>query len=385
MEHLSKHSSAVPVVVDMGAVTALSDRPEGLWQALLSGNTAISTVSRFSTAPYTSRVAACIPNLTSSGPKSMIHDLLDRLFSGLRPLPQDTYVITASAKAGIDNLEKIRKGYSADTRDLFLSSLPGFVSEKLGLPRGGINISAACASATVALARAGAMIASGRRDCVLVCCFDVVTEFIFSGFSALRALSPTACRPFDRDRSGLTLGEGAAALLLMSPKRAAREHRIGLGRVLGWGIANDATHITAPARDGRGLVQAVQDALRLSGIPARQIAAISAHGTGTVYNDLMEMTAFGQVFSGRSVPTFSPKGAFGHTLGAAGAIEAVLGLLALTAGVIPPTVGLVSPMPEASAMVSPQPTAVSGSYLLSTNSGFGGINAALVLGKEGAP
>lgn len=375
----------MPVVVDMAAVTALSDSLEGLWQGLLSGHSAIAPVPRFSTAPYTSRVAACIPDLTSSGPESMIHDLLDRLFSKWHPLPQDTYVITASAKAGIDNLEKIHRGHSAEIQDIFLSSLPGFVSEKLGLPPGGINISAACASATIALARAGAMIASGRKDCVLVCCFDIVTEFIFSGFSALRALSPAACQPFDRERGGLTLGEGAAALLLMSPKRAAQDHRISLGRILGWGIANDATHITAPARDGRGLVQAVQNALRLSGTPAQRIAAISAHGTGTVYNDLMEMTAFHQVFSGRRIPTFSPKGALGHTLGAAGAIEAVLGLQALSAGILPPTVGLASPMPEAEAMVSARPIEVCGDYLLSTNSGFGGINAALVFGREGAP
>jgi len=385
MERQAPRHTSLPVVVDMAAVTSLSDTPEGLWHNLVSGSTAIAPVTRFSTTPYTSRVAACIPNLVPTGPGSMIHNLIERLFHGWHALPPDTYVITASTKAGIDNLEKVRRGEPAESRDIYLSTLVDTVSKKLGLSAGGVHISAACASATIALARASAMIASGRKECILVCCLDVVTEFIYSGFSALRALSPEACRPFDKDRQGLTLGEGAAALLLMSPERAGRDHRTGFGRILGWGIANDATHITAPARNGRGLVQAVRNALRYSGISPRRISAICAHGTGTVYNDLMEMVAFGKVFPERQIPTFSPKGAIGHTLGAAGAIETILGFQALAAGRIPPTVGLVSPMPEAAGMVAPNPVSITGNYLLSTNSGFGGINAALVLGRDGSP
>lgn len=377
--------NSLPVVVDMAAVTALSDTPEELWETLYAGHTGIAPVTRFGTTPYTSTVAACIPNLIPTGPESMIHDLLSRLFQQWRPLPPDTYVITSSTKAGIDNLEKACRGEPATHRDIYLSTLVETVCGKLGLWAGGIHVSAACASATIALARAAAMIASGRKECILVCGLDVVTEFIFSGFSALRALSPEACRPFDKDRNGLTLGEAAAALLLMSPERARRDQRPSLGRILGWGIANDATHITAPARDGRGLVQAIQSALRLSKTTPHQISAICAHGTGTVYNDLMEMVAFQHAFAKRPVPTFTPKGAIGHTLGAAGAIEAILGFQALTAGEVPPTVGLVAPMPEAVAMATTTPTPIDGHYLLSTNSGFGGINAALVLGAEPSP
>jgi len=385
MEKQAPRHTSLPVVVDMAAVTSLSDTPEGLWRHLVSGRTAIAPITRFSTDAYFSRVAACIPNLAPTGSGSMIHDLLGRLFHGWQPLPPDTYIITASTKAGIDNLEKARRGQPTEYRDIYLSTLVETVSNKLGLSAGGVHVSAACASATIALARASSMIASGRKECILVCCLDIVTEFIFAGFSALRALSPEACRPFDRDRNGLSLGEGAASLLLMSPERARRDHRTVFGRILGWGIANDATHITAPARDAQGLVLAIENALRFSGILPDQISAICAHGTGTVYNDLMEMVAFWKVFPKRQIPTFSPKGAIGHTLGAAGAIETVLGLQALAAGKIPPTVGLISPMPEAAGMVSPDPAPIAGNYLLSTNSGFGGINAALVLGKEGAP
>jgi 3-oxoacyl-[acyl-carrier-protein] synthase II len=146
-------------------------------------------------------------------------------------------------------------------------------------------------------------------------------------------------------------------------------------------VANDATHITAPARDGCGLIQAISRALQVSGISADLIHAICAHGTGTIYNDLMEFTAFKQIFNNRKVPVFSIKGAIGHTLGAAGGIEAAVGMKSLSCQVAPPTIGLRTPMDEAMGWVSSGSVSFSGDYLLTTNSGFGGINAALVLGK----
>ncbi len=216
---------------------------------------------------------------------------------------------------------------------------------------------------------------------MLVCCVDLVTEFIFSGFSALKALSPIPCQPFDRNRQGLSVGEGAAALLLMSEERAKREHRRPLGTIQGWGMANDASHITAPAKSGCGLVQAISQALRMAQKQPEEITAINAHGTGTIYNDLMELTAFRQIFGERKIPIYSVKGAVGHCLGAAGGIEAALGLETLSAQLVPPTAGLVTPMEEAIGQVSSEPVTISGDTLLTTNSGFGGINAALVLGS----
>ena len=152
------------------------------------------------------------------------------------------------------------------------------------------------------------MIAGGRADVVMICCMDLVTEFVFSGFACLGALSQTPCRPFDRSRSGLTLGEGAASLLLMSDERARRERRTRLGTILGWGAVNDASHITAPARDACGLVRAIRLALKMSACQARDIDVICAHGTGTVYNDLMELKAFSQVFGEHNIPLYSVKG-----------------------------------------------------------------------------
>lgn len=370
-----------PVITNASTVTAMSESLDGLWRGLLAGKTAIRPVNRFPVKNYSAGIAGCIEGLNPSGSRSMLHSLCDRLFRNWASVPSDTLLITATTKAGIDHLEKVSTCQSGDIQDILPSSLPAIISEKLGLDSRGFNVSAACASSTIAVAQAAALISSGSADVVLVCCLDLTTEFIFSGFSALRALSPLPCRPFDRDRNGLSLGEGAAALLLMSRQRAKQEHRIPMGTIHGWGIANDATHITAPARDGCGLVQAISRALQISGIAADEIHAVCAHGTGTIYNDLMELTAFRQIFKNRKVPVFSIKGAIGHTLGAAGGIEVAVGMKALSCQVMPPTIGLRMPMDEAMDWVSTEPVSFSGDYLLSTNSGFGGINAALVLGK----
>jgi 3-oxoacyl-[acyl-carrier-protein] synthase II len=293
-------------------------------------------------------------------------------------------LITATTKAGIDNLERLRRGQRTETADILPGGVAEGIAAKLGLPKTGINISAACASSTIAVARGAALISSGRTDAVMVVCLDVITEFVFSGFSALQALSPFPCKPFDKGRQGLTLGEGAAAIYLMRAERAAELGRPNLGRLVGWGISSDATHITAPARDGHGLIAAVETALQRAELDAERVDVVSAHGTGTVYNDAMELTAFKHIFGRRRPPVYSIKGAIGHTLGAAGGIEVAVGLRMLQQGLAPPTVGFAEPEPGAEDWVSADPRTVSGNYLLSTNSGFGGINAALVLEKGGA-
>ena len=377
-----KNIHHTPVITGAETITALGDGLHTLWQKLLNGTTAIRPVNRFPADSYSGRIAACIEDLKPSENKSMIHSLLDRLFAKMTPVPADAFLITATTKAGIDNLEKLRRKGSSQVEDILPSSLISIVSKKLGLNDRGFNVSAACASSTIAVARGAEMIASERADAVLVCCLDLVTEFILSGFSALKALSPVPCQPFDRDRQGLSLGEGAAALLLMSRKRAREDGRLPLGNILGWGVANDATHITAPARNGCGLVQAISQSLSVAGLEANEINVISAHGTGTIYNDLMELTAFQQVFGRQKVPMYSVKGAIGHTMGAAGAIEVALGLQTLATQTAPPTAGLKQPMDEAVGLVSAESVAFSGDFLLTTNSGFGGINAALVLGRE---
>jgi 3-oxoacyl-[acyl-carrier-protein] synthase II len=382
-DHLKNKEASRVVVTDAAVVTVLGNNLASLWRGLMAGDTAIRPITRFPVDQdhYQAKIAAHINDLKSTGGRSMMQDLLERLFSGMGPVPADAGLMTATIKSGADNLESFCRGKPAGFRDVLLSFMAHSVSAKFGLSGNGICVSASCASSTIAVAHAAALIESGRSEAVLVCCGDLITEYAFAGFSSLKALSPFACRPFDRDRKGLSLGEGAAALLLMKADRAQRENRDPLGSVLGWGIANDATHITAPAKSGRGLVQAVGQALRSARRKPEDIAAISAHGTGTVYNDLMELTAFRQVFGERKLPMYSIKGAIGHTLGAAGALEIIMGLKTLSTRMTPPTVGFANPEKGAEGQVSSGPQQVSGDFLLTTNSGFGGVNAALILGK----
>jgi 3-oxoacyl-[acyl-carrier-protein] synthase II len=370
-------------IVAAETVTALGDSLEGTWRRLLAGESGIRPVDRFATAGYISALAACVEGLEGEGHASRVHPLLERLLRNFGPVPADAVPFTASTKWGIDSLERRRRGEPAPDADLLAGEFPRAVARRLGLAStGGMNVSAACASSTIALARGAAAIANRRAEAVLIVCLDLVSEFVFSGFSALKGLSPTPCRPFDRQRDGLTLGEGGAALLLMSCERARREGRLPLGVLRGWGVAGDAHHITAPARDGSGLIQATRAALRMAGIAPEAVAAISAHGTGTVYNDAMELTAFRELFGARPVPLHSVKGALGHTLGAAGGIETALALKSLATGIVPPTAGCAEP--EGEAQVGNRAVSFAGDFILATNSGFGGINAALILQRGGA-
>lgn len=362
-------------------VTGLGPDLESLWKGLMAGESAIRPLQRFATDRYLSRNASWIDGLECRDGRSGLYPLLERLLDGFGPVPTDAALITATTKGCVDVMECINAGNAGDPTQLQAARLLQDISAKVGLASTGININAACASSTIAIARAAALIASGKCETVLVVCIDLVSEFVFSGFSALQALSPELCRPFDRNRNGLTLGEGGAALLLMSRERAQRDGRAELGIVSGWGAANDATHITAPARDGCGLIQSVRQALERASLQPQEIAAINAHGTATPYNDMMELTAFRAVFGERNLPLNSVKGSIGHTLGAAGGIEVALGLKALQEKILPPTVGMLEPEQAGEGMLSREAQPICGNHLLTTNSGFGGVNAALVLSR----
>lgn len=309
----------------------------------------------------------------------MICDLIARLCAAAADIPDDSTVIMATTKAGIDNLEKRKKGIPADISDIFPSALAAFVSRELRVSGPSFSMSAACASSTVAIGQGASLISSGITDSVFICCADIVTEFVFSGFSVLQALSPSPARPFDKNRSGLSLGEGAAYLHLVSPKKAGSGGTRPRFTIAGWGAANDAFHLTSPAQDGSGLQEAIRSTMARASVHPRDIAGISAHGTGTVYNDLMEIKAFRSIFSDRVPPVYSVKGAIGHTFGAAGGIEAAIATQVLLTRTLPPTVGFSDPENGAEGVVHSHPVPIDGSYLLVTNSGFGGVNAAILL------
>lgn len=369
-------------ITDIAAVTPLGDDLDTSWRRLCAGECALRPVERFETGGYLSGIGGEVAGLRAAPDGSLLDPLLERLLAGLAPLPEGTRLLLASTKGRIDLLERKLRGAAVTDERLLAASLLADLDRRLGT-RGGANVNAACASSTIALARGAAEIAHGLTDAVLVVGIDLLSEFVFSGFSALKGMSPGACRPFDAGRDGLTLGEGGAALLLLSRSRAEREGRSPLARLAGWGVANDAHHVTAPARDGCGLILAVRQALRVAGAPSSAVAGISAHGTGTVFNDQMELTAFSELFGGHLPPLHGVKGAIGHTLGAAGAIEAAFAVCSLRERRLPPTVGLVTPEPVAAGSVATDALPLGEGLLLSTNSGFGGINAALLLAAGG--
>jgi 3-oxoacyl-[acyl-carrier-protein] synthase II len=367
------------VICKAAVVSALGEGLDRLWHGLLAGQSGIGELTRFDCGNYISRYAATIDGLKAGSGRSLLDDLLERVARQLGPVPADSRLLTASTKGEIDLLtESCRNGKPVPETVLF-EPFVRKVAGRFELESGGVNINAACASSTIAVMRGAGMIAAGRADAVLVYAADLVSEFVFSGFSALQALSGVICRPFDRNRNGLNLGEAGVALLLMSAERARSEGRPVLARVAGWGAANDAHHVTAPARDGSGLILACRQALEKAGIEGRQLAAINAHGTGTVYNDAMELTAFNSLFGDRLPPLHGVKGSLGHCLGAAGAVEIAIGCRALHDRKIPGTVGCELPEEAGRGRLSAMPQEISGDYLLCSNSGFGGINAAVVL------
>src|SRR5262249_19236818 len=200
--------------------------------------------------------------------------------------------------------------------------------------------------------------------------------------SALKALDPLGCRPFDRDRAGLSPGEAGAAIVL------ARESLIPKSthpssRILGWGSSNDANHITGPSPDGLGLSRAVRHALDSANLDADEIDYVNAHGTGTPFNDAMESAALRNVFGNTCPPVSGSKGMLGHTLGAAGVVETILCVLAMQERWLPGTPGLKTAAEGApTTIVREGRPADRINYVLKMNTGFGGVNGAIILGYE---
>ena len=218
-----------------------------------------------------------------------------------------------------------------------------------------------------------------RADVVLAGGTDFLCRFVVAGFNCLRATAERA-RPFDVTRRGLVLGEGAAIVVVEEAGHAARRGARLLARLAGVGCAADATHMTAPDREGGGATRALLAALDDAGLTPAAVDFVSAHGTGTPYNDAMEAVALARVFGAGRVPVNSIKGAIGHTLGAAGALEAVLCVETLARGVIPPTAALetVDPVCAVLDLVHGAPRRRTVGAAVSTSSGFAGTNAALV-------
>lgn len=347
-------------------VTALGDRQQ-TWQGLCQGRTGLRPLQPpgFHD-PWP--VALCALDGELGSPRRLA-SLLEALLATVPALPARTPVICATTKAAPDEL-------LAGAPDLVAQAphLAALLRRRLAWAGEVETVSAACASGTLAIMQAAMRLEAGECQAVLVVGLDLVSRFVLAGFASLQALSASGCRPFDARRDGLSLGEGGGWLLLATLEGAGELGLAPSARLAGWGTACDATHITAPCRYGSGLIAALQQATRQGRLP---VGAINAHGTGTLYNDAMELTAFTHQWQSPP-PVYSVKGALGHCLGGAGVIESVLCLDSLASGHIPPTTGFRA---GADSMVPISGTACQpllAPSILTCNSGFGGINAAIL-------
>ncbi|WP_034090791.1 beta-ketoacyl-[acyl-carrier-protein] synthase family protein [Streptacidiphilus albus] len=293
------------------------------------------------------------------------------LFGGTRA--QDT----ASARLAADGPDRVSPyfltGYMANM-------LGAAVSLHFGITGPGLSVTTACASGTTALGVARDLLALDHCDIALVVSSEAaVSRLIMTGFAQVGTLSRHGSHPFDADRDGFVMAEGAGALVLERPAFAAARGAAPLARLIGYGAATDAHHLVAPQPEGRGLEQALRTALADAGVTAADVGHINAHGTSTKANDRIEGTALRRVFPHRP-PVTSAKGALGHTLAAAGTIEAALTVLALNAGKVPPTAGLRQLDPGIDLdVVSGTPRTLASGIALSTSAGFGGHNAVAIL------
>jgi 3-oxoacyl-[acyl-carrier-protein] synthase-1 len=256
-------------------------------------------------------------------------------------------------------------------------SLVAFVAEATGIAGPALTISTACSSSAKVFASAERLLRLGLADAALVGGVDTLCDSVLFGFHSLELVSPQGCRPFDVGRDGISIGEAAAFALLERVQAAPRSPRL-----VGYGESSDAHHMSTPHPEARGAAAALDDALARAGLDAARVDYINLHGTATPKNDEVEAKLLAR-FPPRTRAS-STKGFTGHTLGAAGALEAVFALQAIEHGLVPPNLGCEEPMPEAEAWLALEAREQGIDIALSNSFGFGGNNACLVFARSGA-
>ncbi len=407
------------VVTGLGAVSAWGWGRDALWRGLVSGKTAISTLSRFPIDGLRTRVAAQVPpqpprrgfsGLPEDGGGLSLADRFamaaaaEGLAQALGTEPPDrlpreaTGVFFGGSTAGMFESEEVFQVASSrppSGRDLdLLAAQPidnpaAAVARHLGLAGPVHTVSSACASGTQALGAALDALRAGEVDVALAGGADSLCRLTYAGFNSLRVVDEAPCRPFRRGRAGMSLGEGAGLLVLETAEHAARRGARVLAELRGAGNSCDAHHMTAPHPAGLGAALAMERALADAGVRAEEVSFVNAHGTGTPLNDASEWLGMAKVFGdrARAVPVTATKASVGHLLGSSGAIEAVATVLCLVAGEVHPTPwgGQVDPETPVRLVVGTPCSlpADSGPWVaLSTSFGFGGANAAAIFALE---
>jgi 3-oxoacyl-[acyl-carrier-protein] synthase II len=405
------------VVTGIGCVTPIGTGVDGLWDGLRARRSAVRTLSRFDPTPFRSHIAAEIPDFVPSdhlGTRDLRR--LDRFSqlgvtaarlalddARLDPSREDRDrigVMMGSALGGVAHAERQAAAYHAGglravDANLALTVFGGAVSCNiaigLGLTGPNATNGMSCASGTVAVGDGLRAIRRGDADVMLCGGAEApLAPLCFGAFALIRAMSTrnddpaTASRPFDEDRDGFVMGEGAAVLVLEEQTRARARGAPIYAEVTGYALTNDAYHMTAPRPGGREAARAMALALEDAGVAPHDVGYVNAHGSSTPLNDSTETAAIKTVFGdgARRLAVSGTKGYYGHPLGASGAIEAAITSLALARGWLPPTLNLAVPdaacdldyLPGAGREATPA-VAVSNSF------GFGGVNASLVLAR----
>ncbi len=395
----------------MGVISPIGGDPRSFWESLLSGRSGAAAVRSFDTtqmpnhvgcevAPYRVPDVAlthlcagrCTELAAVAVDQAVRHAGIEETYRESR----DLAVVVGTTMGDVTQFEQSRAAHperEADEADVdLLASRPLDVMARsiariYGLRGHVVTVPAACAAGNYAVGFAASLVARGKTTAALAVGCEAFSRLAFVGFSRMRAMSPDACRPFSRGRPGLLLGEGAGALVLESEASARKRDAEILGFVDGFGLSCDAYHITGPRPDGEGANRAMADALARARVDASRIDYVNAHGTGTHLNDKMESLAIHRVFGARAgrVPVSSVKALTGHTMGAAGALEAIVSLLALRHGVIPPTWNFLEPDPECDIDCVPnEPREAPLRHVLSNSYAFGGNNSSVVLTSPSA-
>lgn len=403
------------VVTGMGAVTPIGNDVSSFWNSIKEGKTGFGPISYFDTTDYKCKLAAEVKDFNAAdhmdkkaarrmepfcqfavaAAKEAIED------AGLDMTKEDPYRAGCAVGSGIGSLQAMEREHTRLEEKgpsrvapllvpLMISNMAaGNISIQFGLKGKSLNVVTACATGTNSIGEAFRSIQYGEADVMVAGGTESsITPLGIAGFCALTALSgvddPDRCSlPFDKNRSGFVMGEGAGILILEELEHARKRGARIYAEVLGYGCTSDAYHITSPAENGEGAANAMLYALKDGGVSPQDITYINAHGTGTHHNDLFETRAIKKAFGSHAgkIRINSTKSMVGHLLGAAGAVELVACVKQMEAGFIHQTLGYETPDEEIDLNYCREPYQEEIPYALSNSLGFGGHNSSILIGK----
>jgi 3-oxoacyl-[acyl-carrier-protein] synthase II len=395
-------------VTGMGIFCSTAKDVEEFSRSLKEGRTGIGPITLFDTSKYPCKIGAEIRNyrseeffkkkelkkLSRTDQFGLIASEEAVKTSGIDSYPSEEVGVCLGAGAGgmfeaeIYHREILSKGKSRPS--LIWPFIPSYttdrVSERFGFSGPKFTVTTACSSSATAIGYGADLIRTGKSKAVICGGSEALSELTFGGFNSLKATDPSPCRPFDRKRAGMSLGEGAGILILEDFDEAIKRGARIYAEFLGYGIGGEAYHITAPEPTGMGGARIIKEAVEDSGIPVTEIDYINAHGTGTPLNDKAETLSIKNVFGERaySIPVSSIKSSVGHCLGSAGAIEAISSILSIVHQFIPPTLNHRDGDEDCDLDYVPgKCREAKVEVVLSNSFAFGGNCTSLVFGKHG--